>query len=113
MPDHIREFDILSFIVRHGRVHRMDRQTRNLSTTDNVPGIIARTASGQVAQGRYVLVLEQGAILPQFSRVAPHAIRALRELNRDDYRKFARNVEHLAGVEFDAFASHVARSFPQ
>ena len=91
----------------------MDRQARVFSVTDNVPGEIARAASGQVAQGRYVLVLEHGCVKPDYSRLKPHALHALDAMMESEYLKFIKGVETLRGMSMQDFKAHIRRSFPQ
>lgn len=107
-----RDFEILSFIVRSGRIYRKDRQSLVLSTVDDVPGEITRRVRSQRAQGRSVIVLEHGAIKADYCYLHDSARPVLRRLTQDDYRTLLRNVEVMHGVSWADFQSHLLRSFP-
>lgn len=107
-----RTFEMLVFIVRRGIVHRLDRQTIVLSVLDNVPAELACRSMSQAAQGRFVLMTEEGCIKPDFSRMWKSAFHALDTMTDADYLKFIKNVEPWRGQRQEDFRSHLRRSFP-
>jgi hypothetical protein len=107
-----RDFEILAFIFRNGKLYRKDRQSRILSTVDNVSGIITNLVRAQVAQGRCVIVLEHGAIKSDWSRIQPQHLALLKSLPRDCMRQLVRNVEILHDVSLESFREHINRTFP-
>lgn len=108
----IRDFDIISFLVRNGKPCRLDHQARKYTVLDNIPGEIARIAAGQVAQGRYVIVMESGSLKSDYCRLRSHARHALETMTEDEYIKFFRNVEPMRGMRLADWRGHLVRSVP-
>jgi len=109
----VRQFDIIAFITRRGRLFRMACDHYEFDNAENIPGQIMRRTAAQCAMGRNVLVLEFGCIKADWSRITDAGLHALMTCDKNDYLRFVRHIVNLRDNSRENFLGHVERSFSE